>query len=119
MLTVIAELGAVRRVLWNGILVDTMLQSSSSQKSGVLHFQVAPRLHTSDVNVPKLTDWRYQDSLPEVQEGYNDSEWVTANNTTTNIPEKPYFGKNVLYGCDYGLYVPTLDVLESCSLANP
>ncbi|CAE6501709.1 unnamed protein product [Rhizoctonia solani] len=102
MLTVIAELGAVRRVLWNGIPVDTMLHDSSASTSGVLRFLVSPHLRATDIEVPELANWRYQDSLPEVQEGYDDSKWMVANNTSTNIPERPYFGENVLYGCDYG-----------------
>lgn len=105
MLYVIAELGAVRRVYWNGIPVDTMLQDAPSTKDGVLRFNVAPRLRAADIKVPELVGWRYHDSLPEVQEGYDDSKWLTADNTTTNSPAKPYFGDKVLYGCDYGLYV--------------
>ncbi|CAE6463948.1 unnamed protein product [Rhizoctonia solani] len=102
MLTVIAELGTVRRVYWNGIPVDTMLRDSPASTSGVLRLVVSPRVGTADIKVPKLTNWRYQDSLPEVQQKYDDSKWIVANKTSTNIPERPYFGENVLYGCDYG-----------------
>ncbi|CEL57170.1 hypothetical protein RSOLAG1IB_08403 [Rhizoctonia solani AG-1 IB] len=102
MLTVITELGVVRRVFWNGFPVDTMLHDSSKSTSGVLRFQIAPRVGTADIKVPKLTNWRYRDSLPEVKEGFDDSEWTTANKTSTNIPEAPHFGDKVLYGCDYG-----------------
>ncbi|KAG9119184.1 hypothetical protein FRC07_005939 [Ceratobasidium sp. 392] len=100
MLFVIAELGAVRRVLWNGIPVDTMLRDK--EESGVLKFIVSPILQTTDIKVPALVDWKYRDSLPEVKAGYDDSDWLVANHTTTNSPEKPYFGDSVLYGCDYG-----------------
>ena len=59
---------------------------------------------TSSVKVPKLTGWRFQDSLPEIQESFNDNIWAVANHTTTNIPLKPYYGDGrILYGCDYGL----------------
>ncbi|KAF8752797.1 Beta-galactosidase, domain 3 [Rhizoctonia solani] len=102
MLTVIAELGAVRRVFWNGFPVDTMLQDSSRGTSGVLRFQIAPRFRTNDITVPELANWRYQDSLPEVKDGFDDSKWTVANRTSTNIPEGPHFGDKVLYGCDYG-----------------
>ncbi|KAF8734557.1 Beta-galactosidase, domain 3, partial [Rhizoctonia solani] len=102
MLTVIAELGAVRRVFWNGFPVDTMLQDSSTGTSGVLRFQIAPRFRTNDITVPELANWRYQDSLPEVKDGFDDSKWTVANRTSTNIPEGPHFGDKVLYGCDYG-----------------
>ncbi|QRW22851.1 glycoside hydrolase family 35 protein [Rhizoctonia solani] len=86
MLTVIAELGAVRRVFWNGFPVDTMLQDSSTGTSGVLRFQIAPRFRTNDITVPELANWRYQDSLPEVKDGFDDSKWTVANRTSTNIP---------------------------------
>lgn len=105
MLFVIAELGAVRRVFWNGIPVDTMLQDAPNNETSVLRFNVGPRIRAADIKVPELVGWKYHDSLPEVQEGYDDSEWVTADNTATHSPEKPYFGDKVLYGCDYGLYV--------------
>ncbi|KAG9076577.1 hypothetical protein FRC06_009438, partial [Ceratobasidium sp. 370] len=103
MLFVIAELGAVRRVLWNGIPVDTMLRGNDG--SSVLKFMVSPTLRAADIKVPALVDWKYRDSLPEVKHGYDDSDWLVADHATTNSPEKPYFGNKVLYGCDYGLYV--------------
>ncbi|QRW10069.1 glycoside hydrolase family 35 protein [Ceratobasidium sp. AG-Ba] len=100
MLFVIAELGAVRRVFWNGIPVDTML--NSNLESSVLKFTISPKAQATDIKLPALVDWKYRDSLPEVEDGYDDSDWIIANHTTTNIPQKPYFGDNVLYGCDYG-----------------
>lgn len=49
--------------------------------------------------VPELKGWRFADSLPEVQPGFDDSEWVVANRTTTNAFVKPLFGDGrVLYG---------------------
>ncbi|KAG9092038.1 hypothetical protein FS749_016050 [Ceratobasidium sp. UAMH 11750] len=100
MLFVIAELGAVRRVLWNGIPVDTMLRDTDG--SSILKFIVSPTLQAADIKVPALVDWKYHDSLPEVKREYDDSDWLVADHTTTNSPEKPYFGDKVLYGCDYG-----------------
>ncbi|KAG8744231.1 hypothetical protein FRC10_010593 [Ceratobasidium sp. 414] len=93
MLFVIAELGAVRRVLWNGIPVDTMLHDNDG--SSVLKFMVSPTLRAADIKVPALVDWKYHDSLPEVKHGYDDSDWLVADHTTTNSPEKPYFGDKV------------------------
>lgn len=59
-----------------------------------------------DITVPTLTGWKFSDSLPEIKAAFNDSNWVVANRTATNIPFKPYYGDGrVLYGCDYGLYV--------------
>lgn len=98
-LTVYAPL-SVLGVKWNGKLVPTVglgtgilkgqLTESSSVKKGV--------------SLPKLTGWKYADSLPEVQSDFDDSDWIVANKTTTNINVKPLFGDGrVLYGCDYGL----------------
>ena len=62
-------------------------------------------LSSTDTAVPTLTGWKFSDSLPEIKAAFNDSNWVVADHTTTNIPFKPYYGDGrVLYGCDYGLY---------------
>ncbi|KAI0790298.1 glycoside hydrolase superfamily [Irpex lacteus] len=51
-----------------------------------------------DIRVPSLTGWKFQDSLPEVKDGFDDSKWMTADHTTTNITQKPLFGDGrVLY----------------------
>jgi Beta-galactosidase, domain 2/Beta-galactosidase, domain 3 len=64
---------------------------------------------STKITVPALTEWKFSDSLPEIQATFDDSDWVVANHTTTNIPFKPYYGDGrVLYGCDYGLYVESL-----------
>jgi len=56
------------------------------------------------IEIPKLTGWRYRDSLPEILDGFDDSGWVVANRTQTNSPFGMHYGDGrVLYGCDYGL----------------
>ena len=58
-----------------------------------------------DIHVPSLTGWKFQDSLPEVKDGFDDSRWVTADHTATNITQKPLFGDGrVLYGVYSTLY---------------
>ena len=48
--------------------------------------------------------------MPEVQAGFNDSKWVVANKTSTNINQKPLFGDGrVLYG-----KLSTLNSLVRC-----
>ncbi|KAI0738819.1 glycoside hydrolase superfamily [Daedaleopsis nitida] len=95
-LTVIAP-PAVRRVTFNGASV-----ALKSQGHGTLTGQLTPRAVTKRVSVPKLTGWKFKDSLPEIQAGFDDSSWTVANKTTTNLSVKPLFGGTVLYGCDYG-----------------
>ena len=99
-LTVIAP-PQVREVTWNGQVVDTMQHAKSS---AILEGQIRPKSSLSGIAIPKLSDWRYADSLPEIKRSFSDNGWTVANHTTTNIPFKPYYGDGrVLYGCDYEL----------------
>ncbi|KAM5536271.1 hypothetical protein V8D89_010048 [Ganoderma adspersum] len=96
-LTVVAP-PAVRAVTWNGARVPG-LRAQGALLTGRLEERAAVR----EVRVPALTGWRFADSLPEVQGGFDDAGWTVANKTTTNINLKPLFGDGrVLYGCDYG-----------------
>ncbi|EEB95866.1 hypothetical protein MPER_05099, partial [Moniliophthora perniciosa FA553] len=53
--------------------------------------------------VIELGPWKYADSLPEIRDYFDDSDWVEANHTQTNIPHRMLYGDGrVLYGCDYG-----------------
>ena len=92
-LTVVAPAG-VRAVTWNGARV-----SVRADGRGVLSGQLEQRVGVADVHVPKLTGWKFSDSLPEVTSGFDDSDWVVADHTSTNISLKPQFGDGrVLYG---------------------
>jgi Beta-galactosidase, domain 3/Beta-galactosidase, domain 2 len=93
-------------VTWNGKAVarNTTATNSLSRFPGTFigHLEF-PR---TKITVPTLKEWKFRDSLPEIQAVFDDSNWVVANHTTTNIPFKPYYGDGrVLYGCDYGLCV--------------
>ncbi|KAI0775604.1 glycoside hydrolase superfamily [Trametes elegans] len=96
-LTVIGpeRVGAVK---WNGKRV-----SVRKTGRGVLEGRLEIGTAVEEVKVPKLGGWRFADSLPEIREGYDDSQWVVADHTSTNITIPPAFGDGrVLYGCDYG-----------------
>ena len=95
----------VRSITWNGTPVygDFSVASSLSFIGGFVG-QLQIRRSLTGLKVPKLTGWKFKDSLPEVQASFNDDIWAVANHTTTNIPFKPYYGDGrILYGCDYGL----------------
>ncbi|PIL34790.1 hypothetical protein GSI_02577 [Ganoderma sinense ZZ0214-1] len=95
-LTIVAPL-EVREVTWNGERVD--VRAEGALLTGWLTQSASVR----EVKVPALTEWKFADSLPEVQSGFDDSSWTVANKTRTNIEVKPLFGDGrVLYGCDYG-----------------
>ena len=85
---------SVRAVLWNGRPAEVR-----SDGKGVLSGRLVRSVDVGKVKVPKLEGWKFRDSLPEVQRGFDDSDWVEANHTTTNIFLKPIFGDGrVLYG---------------------
>jgi len=56
------------------------------------------------VHLPNLKDleWKYVDTLPELQTSYDDSHWVSADHTTTNNTVAPLTNPTSLYGQDYG-----------------
>lgn len=92
-------------VTWNGnpVSADAALTANTSSQ-GVFVGSLKTRSSASSLHPPKLENWKYADSLPEIAANYSDTEWTTANHTTTNIPFKPYYGDGrILYGCDYGL----------------
>jgi Beta-galactosidase, domain 2/Beta-galactosidase, domain 3 len=92
-------------VTWNGkpVTKNTTATHDLSRHPGT--FVVHLPFSNTNITVPTLTGWKFSDSLSEIKATFNDSYWVVANHTTTNIPFKPYYGDGrVLYGCDYGLY---------------
>ncbi|GJE91462.1 glycoside hydrolase family 35 protein [Phanerochaete sordida] len=90
---------SVRAVTWNGAAVR-VARSPAGTLRGTLAFAARP---------PRLPDlraaeWRCGDSLPEIQSGFDDSGWVTANKTGTARPYQPFAGKYVLYADEYGFH---------------
>ncbi|KAJ7743740.1 glycoside hydrolase family 35 protein [Mycena maculata] len=98
-LTVVAPT-TVKSVTWNGASVKL---TAGVTATGGFTGTLTPRSAVKTVSVPKLTGWKFHDSLPEIQASFDDSDWTLANHTTTNIPFPPYYGDGrILYGCDYG-----------------
>ncbi|KAH9480337.1 putative beta-galactosidase C [Psilocybe cubensis] len=95
---------SIRSITWNGESVTGDVAASSTLTfSGGFVGQLKLSKSFSGVSIPKLTNWKFKDSLPEVQKSFNDQSWTVADHTTTNIPLKPYYGDGrILYGCDYG-----------------
>ncbi|KAH9053098.1 glycoside hydrolase family 35 protein [Lactarius vividus] len=93
----------MKAVTWNGRIVarSNAATGDLSRFSGTF----IGHLTFSDpkITAPALTQWKFSDSLPEIQATFDDSSWIVANHTTTNVPFEPYYGDGrVLYGCDYG-----------------
>ncbi|KAH9815868.1 family 35 glycoside hydrolase [Melampsora americana] len=78
----------VQKVSWNGETLKTLVTS----RKGFLRFDL----------YPNNLEWKYRDSLPEINEDFNDDDWVNADHNETVSPYKKLFGKYYLYACDYG-----------------
>lgn len=103
-LTVIAP-PEFSRVTWNGIPVLVDIRASRSLTS-VVGFvgQLKMLVSSGSVDVPKLQNWKFANSLPEVQSNFSDEAWTTANRTATNIPFPMHYGDGrILYACDHEL----------------
>lgn len=73
--------------------------------------------HAPELSLPDVSslDWKYIDSLPEIQASYDDSRWTVADNPTTN--PKNYSDDGVLFelltptsliSADYGYHTGSL-----------
>lgn len=86
----------VTAVTWNG---QNVAVRAVPDVTGLLMGQLEYTLDPSSIKIPSLTEWKFKDSLPEIQAGFDDSKWTVADHKTTNITQKPLFGDGrVLYG---------------------
>ena len=79
---------SVKRVTWNG-------QNIPVTKSDIGTLRGTLRMTASAPKLPSLktAKWLCTDSLPEIQSGFDDSQWVSANKTSTARPYQPFAGK--------------------------
>jgi hypothetical protein len=105
----------IHNVEWNGKQVKL-----SKTLWGALEATL-PGPNTGAVSVPDLRalNWKYVDSLPEIQNGYDDAKWVKADltNTTSKFPR--YYGGpwNLSVASDYG-YHARLTLVDRQSETN-
>ncbi|KAI0301135.1 glycoside hydrolase superfamily [Multifurca ochricompacta] len=93
----------INAVTWNGKAVAKNATATNSLSRFPGTFVGHLIFSNTTITVPALSGWKFSDSLPEIGALFDDSNWVVANHTTTNIPFKPYYGDGrILYGCDYG-----------------
>ncbi|KAJ5682182.1 hypothetical protein N7462_005347, partial [Penicillium macrosclerotiorum] len=94
--------GNLQSISFNGRLLETTTKPTG-KLSATVGYQ-APRLE-----IPQLSnlEWRYIDSLPEIQLSYDDSVWKNCSNTLTNNPRE-LNTPNSLYAMDYGFHTGSL-----------
>ncbi|MCO5613676.1 hypothetical protein L7F22_067954 [Adiantum nelumboides] len=93
---------SVKQITFNG---GNPTSSSTNNQSLQASFAAVPE-DVLSFEAPALSDWKYQDSLPEIQQGYvPDSNWRSANLTTTS---NAWFANanttNVLFADAYGFH---------------
>ncbi|KAK0438054.1 glycoside hydrolase family 35 protein [Armillaria borealis] len=89
---------SISRLSWNGKDIPI---SKSSRGTFVATIQGA----NVGINLPTLGDWKVSGSLPEIEQDFDDSQFVLADIRTTNYTDlPPLFGDVVLYSQQYGFY---------------
>ena len=73
-LTVIAP-SQVMFILWNGAIV--ILDASTNYKSSVFTGRLGKKFSMNSIMVPSLDNWKFADSLPEIQHDFSDKSWIT------------------------------------------
>jgi hypothetical protein len=94
---------SIRKLTFNGKDVDF-----TTSVEGTLCANIdLPKLN---VTVPQLSqlEWKYVDSLPEIQPGYDDSDWTAADLKKTYNSLRPLDTPVSLYGSDYAYHTGTL-----------
>ncbi|KAJ5709905.1 CAZyme family GH35 [Penicillium malachiteum] len=90
----------VTKIEWNGKSITTKKTAYGSLTG------TAPGAESVKINLPTLSSWKSQDTLPEIQRDYDDSRWVICNKTTSVNSVTP-LTYPVLYAGDYGYAVGT------------
>ncbi|KAJ4320159.1 hypothetical protein N0V94_003520 [Neodidymelliopsis sp. IMI 364377] len=100
---VIGAPSSVSKFTFNGkdVSVET---SKAGALSGTVEFPKA------DISIPNLNEleWKYIDTLPEIQANYDDSKWKVADLKKTYNSLRPLTTPVSLYSSDYGFHTGTL-----------
>ncbi|KKK12171.1 hypothetical protein P175DRAFT_0510530 [Aspergillus ochraceoroseus IBT 24754] len=90
----------VQKVKWNNKLVKTKKTAYGSL------IGTAPGVENAKVSLPSLGPWKAQDTLPEIDPDYDDTNWTQCNKSTT-VNGQPPLSLPVLYSGDYGYHAGT------------
>ncbi|KAL1962757.1 hypothetical protein VTN77DRAFT_9211 [Rasamsonia byssochlamydoides] len=93
---------SVRDIVFNGEYVETS-RSKNGKLSATIPYEY-PSLAIPDLS---RLEWKYLDSLPEIQPSYNDEHWTSLTQTWTNNP-RDLTTPTSLYASDYGYHTGSL-----------
>ncbi|KAJ5808245.1 hypothetical protein N7474_009514 [Penicillium riverlandense] len=98
--TTLEVIGVPRQV--RSLFINDEAVTHSIGNNGFWSTQVIYKAPDLDIPSLRSLEWKYIDSLPEIQSSYDDSRWVVANHTTTNNTVQPLLTPMSLYSTDYG-----------------
>lgn len=75
---------SVTDITWNGA------RQTVSSSEGFLTFNY--QYSVPNVTSPVISGWKYADSLPEIQDGFSDSNWTDADHLNSTNPFFKYYG---------------------------
>ncbi|KAL5335776.1 hypothetical protein BJX70DRAFT_401332 [Aspergillus crustosus] len=87
----------ITKIKWNHKTIPTKKTAYGSLKGQV------PGAEDAQISLPPLGPWKAQDTLPEINPDYDDSNWTLCNKTTTVNAQAP-LSLPVLYSGDYDDY---------------
>lgn len=93
----------LQTLTFNGEEVEFSVDERGAIVSNLTY--VAPQF---DIPVLEDLQWFYIDSLPEIQDGYDDDAWTAASLPTTNNPSRNLTTPTSLYASDYGFHAGSL-----------
>lgn len=87
----------ITSIIWNGITLETATTPYGSLTA------IIPGTENRTIVLPALMNWVSNDSLPEINPLFDDSQWTVCNKSTTLSPVAP-LTLPVLFSSDYGFY---------------
>lgn len=93
----------LQTLTFNGKSIDFSVDENGSILASLEY--TPPQFEIPDL---KEQQWYYIDSLPEIQDGYQDSQWTTASLSATNNTNRALTTPTSLYSSDYGYHTGIL-----------
>ncbi|KAJ5091420.1 hypothetical protein NUU61_006290 [Penicillium alfredii] len=90
------------------LVINDKRASVKVDKNGIWSSSVEYKAPKIDLPSLKDLDWKYIDTLPEIQDSYDDSVWDAADHTHTDNSANPLKTPTSLYSSDYGFHSGTL-----------
>ncbi|KAJ5096819.1 hypothetical protein N7456_007540 [Penicillium angulare] len=86
------------------LVINGKKAQTKTDKNGIWSTSVSYTAPKVELPTLKNLKWKYIDTLPEIQNSYDDSAWVKADHVYTNNSVNPLKTPTSLYSSDYGFH---------------